>query len=284
MANPTKPESTSVATTDKRRILDLDATKTEQRFVEAFQKGQLDKLAPNEQTMFLMAFGRKIGVRAELGELMLYQGKPYITIAGRVRIAHQSGLLAGLQPRPATSVERMNFGATDDEVLWVCDAYRVGAPRGFRGWGVVNVKTDRNPVAKQFPREMAKKRAKYDALALAFPPDESMGELHKKYIEQAEELAVQQMNAAARFVRQPDDMPEIEGEEIGAVVSDTSDDDQDTPNDPDHPQLREDSAEVFGEGSAGPVLPGEVEAERAASGELPLSDRPKRRNAVAEGR
>lgn len=34
---------------------------------------------------------------------------------------------------------------------------------------------------------MAKKRAKYDALALAFPPDEAMGELHARYIAEAEE-------------------------------------------------------------------------------------------------
>jgi hypothetical protein len=45
--------------------------------------------------MFLMAFGRKIGVRAELGEVMIYQGKPYITIAGRIRIAHAGVAVSG---------------------------------------------------------------------------------------------------------------------------------------------------------------------------------------------
>lgn len=272
---------TAIATTDKRKLLDLDSAKAEQRFVEAFQKGQLDRLAPNEQTMFLMAFGRKIGVRAELGELMLYQGKPYITIAGRVRIAHQSGLLAGLQPRPATSVERLQFGASEDEVVWVCDAYRVGAPRGFRGWGVVNVKTDRNPVAKQFPREMAKKRAKYDALALAFPPDESMGALHEKYIAQAEDMAREQMASGARAMLQPEEMPDIEAEEVAALSEDEG---QEHGHDPEHPQLNE-SEETFGEGNLGPTLPGEVEGERAASGELALGDQPKRKakSAQSEG-
>lgn len=44
------------------------------------------------------------------------------------------------------------------------------------------------------------------------------------------------------------------------------------------------SADVFGEGNLGAVLPGEVEGERAAKGELPLGDTRKAKNAVAEGR
>lgn len=201
-----------------RRILDLDSAKAEKRFVEAFQLGKLDKLSPAEQTMFLMAFGRKIGVRAELGELMIYQGKPYITIAGRIRIAHTGGLLAGIQPRPATALEYRSYGASNDEVLWVCDVYRHGSPHAFRGWGVANRVNDRNPVARQFPREMARKRAKYDALALAFPPDETLGPIHQRWIDEAEEIALAERPKA---LRSPDEMPDVEAEEIGASMEDT---------------------------------------------------------------
>ena len=218
MAAAQKPESTAV---EKRsRVLDLDSAKTEARFVEAFSKGQLDRLKPEEQTMFLMAFGQKIGVRAELGDLMLYQGKPYITIQGRTRLAHQSGLLAGIQPRPATVLERRQFGASDDEVLWVCDVWRHGAPRAFRGWGVCNPTKDRNPVAKSFPREMAKKRAKYDSLVLAFPPDEAMGALHSRYIAEAEEEVKRSMASkqiATATYDEADDVPDgLDGEAIPA--------------------------------------------------------------------
>jgi hypothetical protein len=226
MATAQKPEGTAVATTDKKRVLDLDNAKTEQRFVEAFSKGQLDKLGTNEQSMFLMAFGAKIGLRAELGELMLYQGKPYITIAGKERNAHRSGLLAGVQPRPATALERKQFGATDDEVLWVCDVYRHGAPRSFRGWGVVNTKTDRNPVAKTSPRQMAKKRAKYDALSLAFPVDETIGQMHQKYIDTAEEIVRTQMTTTARMVEQPDEMADVEIEDGVRDDDDTGTDEE----------------------------------------------------------
>lgn len=218
MAASPKPET--VAVEKRSRVLDLDSAKAEARFVEAFSKGKLDQLRPDEQTMFLMAFGQKIGVRAELGDLMLYQGKPYITIQGRVRLAHQSGLLAGIQPRPATMLERRQFGASDDEVLWRCDVWRHGAPRPFVGWGVCNPTKDRNPVAKSFPREMAKKRAKYDALALAFPPDEAMGELHARYIAEAEEemkRSVATKQIATATYDEADDVPDgTDGEAIPA--------------------------------------------------------------------
>lgn len=218
MATASKPENTAVATTDKKhRLLDLDDAKTEGRFIEAFGRGQLDKLKPEEQTMFLMAFGRKIGVRAELGELMIYQGKPYITINGRMRIAHESGRMGGAQPRPATSVERQQFGATDDEVLWCCEVWRIGHPRPYKGWGVVNKTTDRNPVAKQYPREMAKKRALYDALRMAFPPDENIGPLHEAFIAEAEAMATRQGQA---MLAEPEDMPAVEGEEVAATETD----------------------------------------------------------------
>jgi hypothetical protein len=185
---------TAIATVQKdgKKMLDLDAAKAEQRFVEAWGQGQLDKLTKSEQSMFLMAFGTKIGLRAELGELMIYMGRPYITRSGMIRIAHQSGLLAGMVPRPATSMEARNYGTVDGDVLWVCDVFRHGAIRAFRGWGCVNVTKDKNPVAKQYPRELAKKRALYDGLRMAFPPDESLGPIHQRYLEEAEEEAMRQ--------------------------------------------------------------------------------------------
>lgn len=218
-------ENTAVATT-RGKTLDLTSAKTNKRFVEAFT-GNLGKLTTDEQSMFLMAIGERIGVRAELGEIMLYQGKPYITIDGRTRIAHRSGRLAGIQPRPASSLERKQFGAADHEVLWICDVYRIGAPRSFRGWGVVNKNTDKNPVAKQFPRELAKKRAKYDALRMAFPPDEEVAALmdaSASYIEEAEQIAA---TRRASIVTDPDVMPDdAETGEESALEEDTGVDDE----------------------------------------------------------
>lgn len=185
MTVPTK-ESTAVARKEKNAIVDLNSEKVNHRFLEAFGKGQLDRLSAEEQAGFLIALGAKIGVRAELGELMLYQGKPYVTLAGYRRIAHETGMLGGIEPRPATQMERTQYGAGEDEVLWTARVFKKGAGRAFLGWGVAGGARDKNPVSKQYPREMARKRAIYDGLRLAFPPDEIIGEMHLKFIAEAE--------------------------------------------------------------------------------------------------
>lgn len=180
-----RAESTAVAKVNGKNVLDLDSAKANARFLDAFTSGHLDKLKQDEQTMFLFALAAKLGLRAELGELMIYQGKPYITIDGRLRLAHESGLLVGMEPRPATTSERQHFRAAENEHLWICDVYRRGANRPFKGWGCVGP-NDRNPVAKSHPRELAKKRAKYDGLRMAFPPSEYVSQMHQRYIEEAE--------------------------------------------------------------------------------------------------
>jgi hypothetical protein len=190
MATNQKPESTAagtaVATTKpKSTVVDLASERTKGRFMDAYTTGKVDRLSAEQQADFLFALGARLGVKPELGELMLYQGKPYITIDGRFRLAHESGLLVGCETRPATQMERRNYGADEGDALWVCDVYRRGAGRAFKGWGHV-AKGDKNPVARQFPREVAKKRAKYDALRIAFPPAEQVSALHERYIEEAE--------------------------------------------------------------------------------------------------
>lgn len=191
MATQQKPEATGTAVATQRapKMLDVTSAEASAKFLDAYSKGGIDKLPPDKQTMFLFALGERLGVKAELGELMLFQGKPYITLDGRLRLAHRSGLLTGMETRPATMLEKRNFGCEDGDALWVVDVYRRGSARPFRGWGHVARKTERNPVAKQFPREMAKKRAKYDALREAFPPAEELTALHQQYIEDAERAA-----------------------------------------------------------------------------------------------
>jgi hypothetical protein len=158
------------------------------KFLEAFA-GRLDKLTPDQQTSFLMALGEHIGVRAELGELIIYQGKPYVCIDGRIRQAHTTGLLTGIEKRPATSLERRDYDCPDDARLWVVKVYRRGSDRAFVGWGEAGGKNDRNPVSKEKPAQMAKKRALYDALRSAFPVGEDVTPMHRELIEDAEAQA-----------------------------------------------------------------------------------------------
>jgi hypothetical protein len=184
MATAQKPQ-TAVATRDESKTLDITSAKASAKFLDAYN-GKLERMNPEQQSMFLIALGQRLGVRAELGELILFQGKPYISIDGRIRLAHETGLLVGMETRPATLLERRNYGCEDGDALWVCNVYRRGAGRAFIGWGHVS-KNDRNPVTKSHPREMAKKRAKYDALRTAFPPAENISMMHQQYIEEAEQ-------------------------------------------------------------------------------------------------
>lgn len=156
------------------------------KFAALFSGDQLSRLSAEQQGVFLVTLGNHLGVRAELGEIMLYQGKPYITIDGRIRIAHSSALLNGIDPAPASSMERTRYIVKDGEHLWKCLVWKKGSLRPFVGWGHVRL-NDRNPVSKTHPQEMAKKRAKYDALRLAFPPKEEITPLHEQYIQEAED-------------------------------------------------------------------------------------------------
>jgi hypothetical protein len=184
MATSQKPSTAMARSSESAKVLDLTSAQTAKKFLDAYN-GRIAQMNAEQQAMFLMALGQVLGVKAELGEVILYQGKPYITLDGRIRLAHATGLLVGLEARPATLIERRNYGVEDGEALWVADAYRRGAGRAFKGWGHV-AKGDRNPVTKTHPREMAKKRAKYDALRAAFPAAEQITEMHQRYIDEAE--------------------------------------------------------------------------------------------------
>lgn len=175
----------AVAKREEVKTLDISSAKASAKFLDAYN-GRIERMNADQQSMFLIALGQRLGVRAELGELILFQNKPYISIDGRIRLAHETGLLVGMETRPATLLERRNYGCADGDALWVCSVYRRGAGRAFVGWGHVSA-SDRNPVCKSHPREMAKKRAKYDALRTAFPPAEHVSDMHQQYIEEAEE-------------------------------------------------------------------------------------------------
>jgi hypothetical protein len=196
------------------------------KFAALFSGDQLAKLSGEQQAVFLTTLGNHLGVRAELGEIMLYQGKPYITIDGRIRIAHNSGLLNGIDPQPASSMDRARYQVKEGEHLWKCYVLKKGALKPFVGWGHVRL-NDRNPVSKSHPQEMAKKRAKYDALRLAFPPNEDITPLHQHYIQEAEDEArTRTVGSLARVSDYYDDAPDdrsVLGEEVASGGSAAAD-------------------------------------------------------------
>ena len=181
-----KPENAVTVDTLAGGVPDLSKPATAARFAEVISAGNLDKMSPQQQSIFLLGLGAYIGVKPELGDLMIYMGKPYITISGYRRIAHNTGLLNGLTVEPASDRDRLRFGAKEGEHLWISHVHKKGSTRPYTGWGYVRL-ADRNPVSKSHPQEMARKRAVYDGLRLAFPPSEAIGDIHMKYIAEAEE-------------------------------------------------------------------------------------------------
>lgn len=124
--------------------------------MSAGQAGQIARLA--------LAYG----LDPFTGEIILYQGRPYVTIDGRVRIANDHPAFRGMTCDPATPDERKAFRARDDEHLWVARVYRDDRSFPTVGYGRCSETSDKNPVGRTWAQEQAQKRAKHRALRDAF--------------------------------------------------------------------------------------------------------------------
>lgn len=122
------------------------------------------------------------GLDPLFGELMIYQGRPYVTIDARRRMAQETNTLDGINSRPATPAERESRQVPAEDYLFVCQVWVIGASHPFEGWGrVYKAEIDRAinqakahgrqedalPIVKD-PAAMAEKRAEAQALRRAF--------------------------------------------------------------------------------------------------------------------
>ena len=112
-----------------------------------------------------------------MGEITIYQGKPFVSIDGRYRKAQETGLLDGVETRPATKQERIDWQIPDDEFFFRAEVYVKGAGHPFVGWGRVFLPEtqvrDKNPgdaykPTVTNPQRMAEKRAEAQALRKSF--------------------------------------------------------------------------------------------------------------------
>ena len=111
------------------------------------------------------------GLDPIMGELTIYQGKPFVSIDGRLRKAHGSGLFDGIESRPATEEERKARGTSPGNKLWRSEVFKKGCSRGFVGWGEVReheMKGNAFLPTVSWPDRMAEKRSQTMALRLAF--------------------------------------------------------------------------------------------------------------------
>ena len=144
------------------------------------EKGMLQRIEmarfPQELTLpekkVLAQIAMTYGFDPLMGEVTIYQGKPFVSIDGRYRKAQETGKLDGVESRPATKQERDDWQIPDGDYFFRADAYVIGASHSFVGWGRV-YKTETiggkgfKPVEKN-PQRMAEKRAEAQALRKAF--------------------------------------------------------------------------------------------------------------------
>jgi len=111
------------------------------------------------------------GLDPLFGELMVYQGRPYVTIDARRRKAQETCNLDGINSRPATVAEKKSRQTPDNDYLFFCEVWVKGASHAFTGWGHVREKetkgSDYLPIVND-PMFMAEKRAEAQALRRAF--------------------------------------------------------------------------------------------------------------------
>jgi hypothetical protein len=72
------------------------------------------------------------------GELMIYQGKPYVGVNGRRRKAQETGELDGVHKRPGTPDEKIARGLEPEDYLSFVEVWRKGSSHSYEGWGVVH--------------------------------------------------------------------------------------------------------------------------------------------------
>ena len=111
------------------------------------------------------------GLDPLFNELMIYQGRPYITIDSRRRKAQETGLLDGINARPATKAEKVARRIPEEDYLFIAEVWVKGASHPFEGVGRVRAEEttgDKHlPIVKD-PAAQCEKRAEAQALRRAF--------------------------------------------------------------------------------------------------------------------
>lgn len=129
----------------------------------------LAELKPQDRAS-LAHLSVKYGLDPLMKEMTLYEGFPYITTNGLIRIAHRQKEFAGLEDRPMTSEEKAAYGYKAP-VCWMVKVYRTDWKCAAVGTGTAdpNNPLRNNPVERVRPEWLARSRAMRQALKLAFP-------------------------------------------------------------------------------------------------------------------
>jgi len=138
------------------------------------------ELKPEDKKLLAMV-AVTYGFDPLMGEITIYQGRPYVSIDGRYRKAQETGNLVGVKTRPATKEEYEAWRIPEDDYFFHCDVFiKGGGLNSFEGWGRVRLAETKPGSTRQGdttstykpiqgnPQRMAEKRAEAFALRKAF--------------------------------------------------------------------------------------------------------------------
>jgi hypothetical protein len=171
MSETTETKTASALARDEAQKMARDPKVVHNRAVAMTMKNVAWGSKLTEQEMGAMEhIAGELDLSIAMGHLLMLGGNPYITLAGRMQHAHATGKFAGFTEGALPKDQWEAWGVpADAKAAWITEALRDGA-KGFAEVGWSGPSRDGNqPVAKQFPGELARKRARCRALALAFP-------------------------------------------------------------------------------------------------------------------
>ena len=152
---------------DSKSLMTMDENKMLQRVEMAKFPTQLQPADKRALAQAAVTYG----FDPLMGEISIYQGRPFISIDGRYRKAQETGQLDGVETRPATRQERTDWGIPDGDLFFHCDVWKKGCSHSFPGKGRVKKEEMQGsphlPIVKN-PQRMAEKRAEAQALRKAF--------------------------------------------------------------------------------------------------------------------
>jgi len=159
-----------------RRVQKMDSkaltTMTENQMLTRIGSAKFPQelTAPDKKALALAAI--TYGFDPLMGEISIFQGRPFVSIDGRYRKAQETGKLDGVRTRPATKQEREQWEIPDGDYFFLAEVFVKGSSMPFQGWGriragEINVNGKFKPVDTN-PQRMAEKRAEAQALRKAF--------------------------------------------------------------------------------------------------------------------
>ena len=137
-------------------------TMPEAQMLERVGMAKFPKDLTQAETRLLAKVAITYGFDPLMGEVTIYQGRPWVSIDGRYRKAQETRELDGVECRPANKSERADWEIPDGDYFFRAEVYRKGASHPFVGWGRVRAaetKGDSHLPVVNNPQRMAEAEA-----------------------------------------------------------------------------------------------------------------------------